>query len=103
MMDERQVVKEAFEEVLRPDDPDAQVEVESGSADYWHVIAVSRSFEGQPMTQRNKVTHQTLRKLAATLGGTRGATLALRITVVMLLTPEEYEEVLEGRRIFADA
>jgi hypothetical protein len=96
-MDEREKAQiyDAFHGVLAQTDPDAQVLVEAGSRDLWHVTAVSETFANQTVTERNKKAHVALRKL--------GPALALRITLVMLLTPQEYDEIAEHRRLFADA
>ena len=87
MMDERDVVRNAYLAALEPLDPDAEVKVEQGSADYWHVVAVSRAFESKGSAERDPISRQALRSL--------GPTLAIRVTVAMLLTPDEYQEYLQ--------
>ena len=84
-MNDRDQVAQAFKHALASHGTDVQVHVEAGSADYFHVIVVSRGFEGQSMADRNRVSREALRGL--------GPTLAIRVTVVMLLTPEEYQDI----------
>lgn len=85
MMSDRDQVTKAFKDALASRDPEAQVDVEEGSADYLHVVVVSRSFENQSIAERNRVSREALRSL--------GPTLAVRVTVVMLLTPSEFQDI----------
>ena len=93
MMSDIDRVKQAYLEVLLPLDPNARVEVEAGASDYLHVIAVSSAFEGQKTTKRNQVNREAIRRL--------GMIFAMRITVVLLLTPQEHEQMQEEAVAFA--
>lgn len=88
------LVKAALSPVLAAD-PAASVRVEYGVRDALHVIATSALFQGLAARERNEMVRDALRGL--------DPEILLRITVVMLLTPEEYQEMLEHRRLFADA
>lgn len=90
-MNETELVQKAFREAYESQDPDARVEVHAGSADYLHVLVISRTFQGLSMADRNRPAREAMRAL--------GPSLALRITVVMLLTPEEHEDLDKARSL----
>lgn len=84
-MNEQEQVWEAYAEVLSALDPGVTIDVEQGSADYLHVVATSDQFDNMSVIERNRLPRSALRQL--------GPTLAIRVTVVMLLTPSEYNDI----------
>lgn len=90
-MIDAQLVRQQFRAAYAPADENVQIDVQPGSADYLHVLVISRTFEGLSMADRNHPAREAMRAL--------GPSLALRITVVMLLTPEEHEDLDKARSL----
>lgn len=90
-MTDAQLVQRQFCTAYAPLDENVQVDVQPGSADYLHVVVTSPAFEGLSMTKRNRPARAALRAL--------GPSMALRVTVLMLLTPQKRKEIEEARSL----
>ncbi len=82
------LVKRTVEKAM---DGPVEVIVTYGFRDALHVIVVSQLFEGQTVGERNGRIWPHLRSL--------DPEILLRVSILMVLTPDEYDELLARREM----